>query len=110
MSAKKTVQSLTKEQSEILQCINTNSSNIKTTEDGHIGFLFGENHILRNLPNNENNGHDTLWLKSQIDEICSLMIESENNEVFSLVIKMDYDKEASSYYLEIDKRGLPYFQ
>lgn len=107
---------LTQVHRDLLDCIYTHSSNINYKEDGDVAILFSQGKILREYSADKSESYETntKWLREKIEEIRDVTVKFEDGSKrsadFNLIKYLDYDEEASSYCITLDKRYLRFYE
>lgn len=107
---------LTQVHRDLLDCIYTHASNINYKEDGDVAILFSQGKILREYSADKSESYETntKWLREKIEEIRDVTVKFEDGSKrsadFNLIKYLDYDDEASSYCITLDKRYLRFYE
>lgn len=107
---------LTQVHRDLLDCIYTHASNVQHKEDGDVAMLFSQGKILREYSRDKSESFETntKWLKEKIEEIRDVTVKFEDGSKrsadFNLIKYLDYDDEASSYCITLDRRYLRFYE
>lgn len=107
---------LTQVHRDLLDCVYTHASNIQHKEDGDVAILFSQGKILREYSADKSESFETntKWLREKIEEIRDVTVKFEDGSKrsadFNLIKYLDYDDEASSYCITLDRRYLRFYE
>jgi hypothetical protein len=107
---------LTQVHRDLLDCVYTHASSIQYKPDGDVVMLFSQSKILREYSADKSDSYETntKWLREKIEEIRDVTVKFEDGSKrsadFNLIKYLDYDNEASSYCITLDKRYLRFYE
>jgi hypothetical protein len=107
---------LTQVHRDLLDCVYTHASNIQHKDDGDVAMLFSQGKILREYSADKSESFETntKWLREKIEEIRDVTVKFEDGSKrsadFNLIKYLDYDDEASSYCITLDRRYLRFYE